>query len=210
MNSISNNLNYIIFDILNQFNLLHFWPITPYPKLGLAIINFKQKLTILSSFPLISNHCSISKGKNQPIPHVIANNHKNARTEASTNPNCIVRVDWWPYWLESVYAKGPMEWKISLLWSWDDGRIDWSQSMQYFFDSNRILKFIWKIEKCARCCCIRRKIELKKNPRYMLLHWTNLLQLFITRSFTPSNFYCYCILGSNVTQLYFIIHLLSW
>ena len=132
-----------------------------------------------------------------------------ARTEASTNPNCIVRVDWWPYWLESVYAKGPMEWKISLLWSWDDGRIDWSQSMQYFFDNNRILKFIWKIEKCARCCCNRRKIELKKNPRYMLLHWTNLLQLFITRSFTP-NFHCYCILGSNVTQLYFIINLLSW
>ena len=80
------SLDYIIFDILNQFNLLRFWPITPWPKLGLAIINFKQKLTILSSFPLILNHCSISIGKNQLIPHVIANNHKNARTDG--------RIDW--------------------------------------------------------------------------------------------------------------------
>ena len=94
LNSISNNLDYIIFDILNQFNILCFWPISP--KLGLAIINFKQKLTILSSFPLILNHCSISIGKNQLITHVIANNHKN------------VRKNWWPYWLESIYAKGPM------------------------------------------------------------------------------------------------------
>ena len=42
-----------------------------------------QNLTNPSSFPLISNHCSISIGKNQLIPHVISNNHKNARTEAS-------------------------------------------------------------------------------------------------------------------------------
>ena len=141
MNSISNNLDYIIFDILNQFNFLCFWPITPYPKLGLAIINFKQKLK--SSFPLISNHCSISIEKNQPIPHVIANNHKNARTEASKNPNCIVtRLNhWWPYWLESVYAKGPMQWKSSLLWLGDDDTMKNPKIFQraYFFDSDRIL-----------------------------------------------------------------------
>ena len=200
MNSISNNLDFIIFDILNQDNFLRLWPITSYPKLGLAIINFKQKLK--SSFPLISNHCSISIEKNQPTPHVIANNHKNARTEASMNPNCIVtRLNqWWPYWLESVYAKGPMQWKISLLWSGDDDtmknpkifQLEKQYSLLVTGSSN-----LWKIQKCARCCCIRRKIQLKKNPRYMLLHWTNLLQLFIT-----CNFHCYCILGSNVTRLY--------
>ena len=93
LNSISNNLDYIIFDILNQFNILCFWPISP--KLGLAIINFKPKINKfnLSSFPLISNHFSISIGKkNQLIPHVISNNHKNAGTEASKHYWCCMRA----------------------------------------------------------------------------------------------------------------------
>ena len=165
MNSISNNLDFIIFDILNQDNFLRLWPITSYPKLGLAIINFKQKLK--SSFPLISNHCSISIEKNQPIPHVIANNHKNARTEASMNPNCIVtRLNhWWPYWLESVYAKGPMQWKISLLWSGDDDTMKNPKIFQLEKQYSLLVIGswnLWKIQKCARCCCIRRKIQLKK------------------------------------------------
>ena len=126
--NLKKKLDYIIFDILNQFNLVCFWPITPCPKLGLAIINFKQKLTILSSFPLILNHCSISIGKNQLIPHIIANNHKNARTNG--------RIDW-----SQSMQRDPYNGKLAcfdrvMMTQW---KIQKSSREQYFFDSNRIL-----------------------------------------------------------------------
>ena len=128
------------------------------------------------------------------------------------NPNCIViRLNhWWPYWLESVYAKGPMQWKISLLWSGDDDTMKNPKIFQLEKQYSLLVIGswnLWKIQKCARCCCIRRKIQLKKKIQdicfYTELIFFNFL-LLVTSIVIVS------LVPMWPNYINFIIHLLSW
>ena len=77
----------------NNNNLLHFWPNRPCPKRGFGYYKLQvENNEFHNSSYLFQTSVQLPIGKNQLIPHVIANNQKNA-TEAAMNDESILYSD---------------------------------------------------------------------------------------------------------------------